>query len=136
MTDGSWVPVKGSGRRRQQGGRRGPSQESAKDANGTYCCASGDREPPWFVGRVHPKQWCRQCSTILQRRGHSRHGHQLMRPIPTLVVATAFGLSVLAPVAASQGNARQRILFVSAVSDDGMPLEALTPEDVVVREDG
>jgi hypothetical protein len=59
-----------------------------------------------------------------------------MRPIPTLVVATALGLSVLVPVAASQGNARQRILFVSAVSEDGAPLDTLAPEDVVVREDG
>ena len=59
-----------------------------------------------------------------------------MRPIPTLVVATALGLSVLVPVAEAQGTTRQRTLFVTAVGEDGTPLEKLTLEDVVVREDG
>ena len=59
-----------------------------------------------------------------------------MRLIPTLVVATALGLSVLVPVVEAQGTARQRTLFVTAVGDDGMPLEKLAMEDVIVREDG
>lgn len=59
-----------------------------------------------------------------------------MRPLQTLVVASALGLSVLVPTAAAQTNARQRSLLVSAVSEDGLPLESLTIEDVVVREDG
>jgi hypothetical protein len=59
-----------------------------------------------------------------------------MRPILTLLVASALGLSVLVPVAAGQGTARQRTLFVTAVSDDGTPLETVSSEDVIVREDG
>ena len=59
-----------------------------------------------------------------------------MRPILTLVVATALGLSVLVPAVGAQDTARQRTLFVTAVGDDGMPLDKLTPEDVIVREDG
>jgi hypothetical protein len=45
-------------------------------------------------------------------------------------------LSVIVPAAATQSTARQRTLFVTAVSEDGSPLENLTPEDLVVREDG
>ena len=59
-----------------------------------------------------------------------------MRPLQTLVVASALGLSVLVPTAAAQTNARQRSLLVTALSEDGLPLDALTIEDVVVREDG
>jgi hypothetical protein len=59
-----------------------------------------------------------------------------MRPILTLVVASALGVSVLVPVAAGQDAARQRTLFVTAVSDDGTPLETLSSDDVIVREDG
>ncbi|AMY12665.1 VWFA-related Acidobacterial domain protein [Luteitalea pratensis] len=59
-----------------------------------------------------------------------------MRLIPTLVVATALGLSVLVPMVEAQGTARQRTLFVTAVGDDSMPLEKLAMEDVIVREDG
>jgi hypothetical protein len=59
-----------------------------------------------------------------------------MRPILTLVVATALGWSVLVPVAGAQGTARQRTLFVTAVGEDGVPLGTLGPEDVIVREDG
>jgi hypothetical protein len=59
-----------------------------------------------------------------------------MRPILTLVVAGALGLSVLVPVARGQDTARQRTLLVTAAGEDGMPLDTLAPEDVIVREDG
>ena len=59
-----------------------------------------------------------------------------MRPILTLVVASALGSSMLAPNVMAQGEARQRTLYVSATSEDGTPLDTLTPEEVVVREDG
>jgi len=59
-----------------------------------------------------------------------------MRTFLTLVVASALGLSSLATTLEAQGSGRQRTLLVSATSEDGIPLETLTPEDVVVREDG
>jgi len=59
-----------------------------------------------------------------------------MRPILTLFVATALGLSVFVPVAGAQATQRQRTLFVTAVGEDGMPVDKLGPEDVIVREDG
>lgn len=59
-----------------------------------------------------------------------------MRPLLTLVVAATLGSSVLVPAAGAQTNARQRVLHVSAVDDDGMPADTLGPNDVVVREDG
>jgi hypothetical protein len=60
-----------------------------------------------------------------------------MRPILTLVVAATLGSSVLVPVAGGQDNARQRSLLVFAVSaEDGLPVETLAPDDVVIREDG
>jgi hypothetical protein len=59
-----------------------------------------------------------------------------MRPILTLVVASALGVSGLVPAAAGQDTARQRTLFVTAVSDDGTPLETVSSDDVIVREDG
>jgi hypothetical protein len=59
-----------------------------------------------------------------------------MRTLLTLVVASALSLSVLAPLAHAQGTARQRTLFVSALAEDGTAVETLTPEDLVVREDG
>ena len=59
-----------------------------------------------------------------------------MRTFLTLVVASALGLSSLATTLEAQGSGRQRTLLVSATSEDGVPLETLTPEDVVVREDG
>jgi hypothetical protein len=59
-----------------------------------------------------------------------------MRQILTLIVASALGSSMLAPTVMAQGETRQRTLFVSATSEDGTPLDSLSPEDVVVREDG
>jgi hypothetical protein len=59
-----------------------------------------------------------------------------MRPILTLIVASALGSSMLAPTVMAQGEARQRTLLVSATSEDGMPLDTLSPDEVVVREDG
>lgn len=59
-----------------------------------------------------------------------------MRPLLTLVVATTLGSSVLVPGANAQSEARQRTLFVSAVDEAGVPVDALTAEDLVVREDG
>lgn len=59
-----------------------------------------------------------------------------MRPLLTLVVATTLGSSVLVPGANAQSEARQRTLFVSAVDEAGMPVDTLTAEDLVVREDG
>ncbi len=59
-----------------------------------------------------------------------------MRTFLTLVVASALGLSSLATTVEAQDSGRQRTLLVSATSEDGVPLATLTPEDVVVREDG
>jgi hypothetical protein len=59
-----------------------------------------------------------------------------MRPLSTFVVATALASSMLVSMAEAQGPARQRTLFVTAIGDDGTPIEKLVPEDVVVREDG
>lgn len=59
-----------------------------------------------------------------------------MRSFPTLVLAAALCLSVFAPAAPAQTNARQRTLFVTALTQDGAPAETLAPEDVIVREDG
>lgn len=60
-----------------------------------------------------------------------------MRPLLTLVVAATLGFSALVPRAEAQaGDARQRSLLVFAIGEDGMPVESLTPADVVVREDG
>lgn len=59
-----------------------------------------------------------------------------MRPLLTLVVATTLGSSVLVPGANAQSEARQRTLFVSAVDEAGIPVDTLTAEDLVVREDG
>jgi hypothetical protein len=59
-----------------------------------------------------------------------------MRQILTLIVASALGSSMLAPTVMAQGDTRQRTLFVSATSEDGTPLDSLSPEDVVVCEDG
>src|SRR5215210_5278988 len=63
----------------------------------------------------------------------------------TLSGRLAFALAVavaLATLAGSssrahaQAGARERTLFVSAVDAKGDPVEALAPDDVIVREDG
>jgi hypothetical protein len=59
-----------------------------------------------------------------------------MRPVQTFVVASAVGLSVLVPAAGAQTNPRQRTLLVTAMAEGGLPVDTLTIEDVVVREDG
>jgi hypothetical protein len=60
-----------------------------------------------------------------------------MRTFVTLLLAAGVGLSVSAsPAVAQPGGARQRSLYVSATTEDGTPVETLTPADVIVREDG
>ena len=60
-----------------------------------------------------------------------------MRPFQTFLVATTLGLSVFASAARAQpGQGRERSLFVSATTEDGTPVDTLTPADVIVREDG
>lgn len=59
-----------------------------------------------------------------------------MRPILMLAVAATLGSAVLVPMADAQSNSRQRSLYVFALNEDGAPVDTLTPEDVVVREDG
>ena len=59
-----------------------------------------------------------------------------MRPILMLAVAATLGSAVLVPMADAQSNTRQRSLYVFALNEDGAPVDTLTPEDVVVREDG
>jgi hypothetical protein len=59
-----------------------------------------------------------------------------MRPLLTLVVAVTLGSLALVPAASAQNNARQRALHVFALNEDGMPVETLAPDDVVIREDG
>ena len=59
-----------------------------------------------------------------------------MRLITTLVLAAALGLSAVAPAATAQTNPRQRTLFVTALHEDGTPVETLDVKDVIVREDG
>ena len=58
-----------------------------------------------------------------------------MRRILCSVPAAVLGMLLLAPDAWAQG-ARQRTLLVSATTADGVPVESLTAEDLVVREDG
>lgn len=57
-----------------------------------------------------------------------------MRPVLTCLFATVLLLSSLTPPLLAQG--RQRTLLVSATTDTGAPVQQLTPDDVVVREDG
>ncbi len=59
-----------------------------------------------------------------------------MRHLLTLLAAATIGSFVITPAANAQGTARQRSLLVSAAGEDGIPVETLAPEDVVVREDG
>ncbi|BCS35708.1 hypothetical protein TBR22_A49420 [Luteitalea sp. TBR-22] len=59
-----------------------------------------------------------------------------MRQLLTLVLAAALASSVLAPAAQAQSDPRQRTLLVTAIGPDGLPVETLDAEDVVVREDG
>jgi hypothetical protein len=54
----------------------------------------------------------------------------------TLVLAAALGLSAVAPAAMAQTTPRQRTLFVTALQEDGTPVETLDVKDVIVREDG
>lgn len=60
-----------------------------------------------------------------------------MRTFITVLLAVATGLSVSSHQAAAQpGAGRQRSVFVTATTEDGTPVDALTPADVIVREDG
>jgi len=60
-----------------------------------------------------------------------------MRTFASCLLATAVGLSVSSsPVAAQPGGDRQRSVFVTATTADGAPVDTLTAEDVIVREDG
>lgn len=59
-----------------------------------------------------------------------------MRQLLTLVVAAALVSSVFAPAARAQSNPRQRTLLVTALGEDGLPVETVAPEDVLIREDG
>lgn len=59
-----------------------------------------------------------------------------MRPFLSLFVAAAIASSVLAPAAQAQSNPRQRVLLVTALGEDGLPVEALSADDVLIREDG
>ncbi|WP_396625158.1 VWA domain-containing protein [Luteitalea sp.] len=59
-----------------------------------------------------------------------------MRPLYTLVVAAALASSVLAPVAQAQSNPRQRVLLITALGEDGVPVDTVSPDDVLIREDG
>jgi hypothetical protein len=58
-----------------------------------------------------------------------------MRLMTTLVLAAALGLSVVVP-ATAQTDARQRTLLVTALHEDGTPVDTLNVKDVIVREDG
>ena len=58
-----------------------------------------------------------------------------MRPVLTLLTATILLVPVVAPRAAAQ-TPRQRTLHVTALTASGDPATALTPADVIVREDG
>lgn len=59
-----------------------------------------------------------------------------MRSLSTLVLAAILGSSVLVPDAGAQSNSRQRVIYVTAVTEDGLPVDSLDPSDVIVREDG
>lgn len=59
-----------------------------------------------------------------------------MRHLLTLLVAAVLAPSVLVPAAHAQSNPRQRTLLVTAIGEDGLPVETLAPEDVLIREDG
>ena len=65
-----------------------------------------------------------------------------MRIFRSLPPALALALSVVAALAAlsaspaAQGSNRERTLFVSAVDDNGEPVEGLGPDAFVVRENG
>ncbi|HTV00596.1 MAG TPA: hypothetical protein VMF13_08675 [Luteitalea sp.] len=56
---------------------------------------------------------------------------RILRALPLAVA----GALLLTPGAIAQGG-RQRSLLVSAVSSEGAPVETLTADDIVVREDG
>ena len=59
-----------------------------------------------------------------------------MRSLQPLVLTAIFGACALAPEALAQDNPRQRVIHVTALGEDGLPVEALAPDDVVIREDG
>lgn len=60
-----------------------------------------------------------------------------MRTFVPVLLAVALALSVSShQVAAQPGGGRQRSLLVTATTEDGSPVDALTPADVIVREDG
>ncbi len=50
--------------------------------------------------------------------------------------AAALGAAADSPVRAQTGSPRQKALYVSVVDKDGVPVEGVNPDDLVVREDG
>src|SRR5688500_9424285 len=59
-----------------------------------------------------------------------------LRLLPLLLAMAAATVFLHAARLDAQNGARERTVFVSAVNRDGVPVDALTPADVIVREDG